>query len=192
MFNDARKQGVNWRGIYRCRRLSKECRPANRVRKPKPLSRTAQLERTVNQLVSLLKSGDQPSPGPAALPGVARLGSGEDTPPASAHENDSLLDIPASNRPHITVTAEDELLASFRTTKLRYFPFIHIPATVKAKDLKYEYPCLWHCVTIIESKSAAQSTALSKQFGDIIGRRLLVNNEKSLDLLQGLLAYLAW
>ncbi|CRG86500.1 hypothetical protein PISL3812_03506 [Talaromyces islandicus] len=185
-------KGVNWQGVYRCSRLGKECRPANRVRKPKPLSRTAQLERTVNQLVSLLKSGDQASLGPAALPRVARPGSGEDTPSPTGNVDGTLLEIPASNKGHITVNSEDELLASFRTTKLRYFPFIHIPTTVKAKDFKYESPCLWHCITIIESKSASQSTALSKQFGDMVGHRLLVNNEKSLDLLYGLLAYLAW
>jgi hypothetical protein len=142
----------------------------------------------VNQLVSLLKSGDQASTGTAALHGAARSGSGEDIENA----NGTLLEIPASNRLHLTINPEDELLASFRTTKLRYFPFIHIPATVKAKDFKYECPCLWHCITIIESKSAAQSTALSKQFGDMVGHKLLVNNEKSLDLLHGLLAYLAW
>lgn len=104
----------------------------------------------------------------------------------------TLLDSPALNRPHINVNEQDELLASFRATKLRYFPFIHIPSKVKGKDFKNEYPCLWHCITIIESKSAAQSLALSKQFGDMVGRALLVNNEKSLDLLYGLLAYLAW
>jgi hypothetical protein len=96
------------------------------------------------------------------------------------------------NKSHITVNAEDELLASFCATKLRYFPFVYIPETAKAKDFKYECPCLWYCINIIESKSAAQSTALSKEFGDMVGRRLLVNNEKTLDLLYGLLAYLAW
>lgn len=160
------------------------------MRKPKPLSRTAQLERTVNQLVTLLKPNDQRlltlNAAPTGLSGpdehCQQETPSEGTPPSTGD------DVPNSE----ISTTDDEILYSFYSERMPSFPFLHLPASVKASEFHVEYPTLWYCIIRIQSKSASQSTSSCKEICELIGRKLLVNNEKNLDILYGLLAYLAW
>ncbi|OJJ42171.1 hypothetical protein ASPZODRAFT_137445 [Penicilliopsis zonata CBS 506.65] len=167
----------------RCHRLNKECRvpPGRRKAQPQALSRSLQLERKMDGLMSLLTSS---SGGRMDLPTPARgqaeaQGMGQNEV-ESEREDDE------------TLAREEESLHTFRTQRLQFLPLIHIPATTTARDLKRQSPFLWRCITAVESKDAARQAALCVRIRELAAKRLLVDCDKSLDLLQGVLVYLAW
>jgi hypothetical protein len=86
----------------------------------------------------------------------------------------------------------DESLKIFRTYKLKHFPFIVLPASITAQELRRERPFLWFCAMAASSKSSTQQIVLGKEIRLIVGRQLLLEGERTLDLLLGLLAYIAW
>lgn len=93
-----------------------------------------------------------------------------------------------------TANTEEELLHRFRTEKLPFLPFIHIPPpNIKsAQQLKQESPFLWRCITAIQTKDRVRQTELVIELRRVAGQMLLVDCQKNLDILQGLLVYLAW
>ncbi|KAJ5709837.1 hypothetical protein N7493_009429 [Penicillium malachiteum] len=160
----------------RCHRLNKECRVLQGRRKtqPKTLSRSVQLERKMDGLMSLLTSSS--SGGRTDLP----------TPVQGQAEVES------EREDEETLASEEESLHNFRTQRLQFLPLIHISATTTARDLKQQSPFLWRCITAVESKNTACQAALCVSIRELAGKRLLVDCDKSLDLLQGVLVYLAW
>lgn len=86
----------------------------------------------------------------------------------------------------------EEYLGIFRTQKSKYFPFIYIPSTISAQQLLQERPFLWLCIMATSSKSTSQQLALGSKIRHILGRKMLLEYEKNLDLLLGLLAYIGW
>jgi hypothetical protein len=86
----------------------------------------------------------------------------------------------------------EEYLKIFRTQKLKYFPFVYIPSTTSAQHLLQERPFLWLCIMTMSSNSISQQLALSNKIRHILGRKMLLEYEKNLDLLLGLLAYIGW
>ncbi|KAJ5722959.1 hypothetical protein N7488_000994 [Penicillium malachiteum] len=160
--------------MHRCHRLSKECRVLQGRRKtqPKTLSRSVQLERKMDGLMSMLTS----SGGLTGLPTPVR----DQAEVESEIEDDEAL------------ASEEESLQTFRTQRLQFLPLIYIPATTTARDLKQQSPFLWRCIAAVESKNTAHQTALCVKIRELAGKRLLVDCDKSLDLLQGVLVYLAW
>jgi hypothetical protein len=91
-----------------------------------------------------------------------------------------------------TLASEEVSLHTFRTQRLQFLPLIHIPATTTTRDLKRQSPFLWRCITAVESKHTARQAALCVRIRELAGNRLLVDCDKSLDILQGMLVYLAW
>lgn len=91
-----------------------------------------------------------------------------------------------------TSASEEESLHAFRTQRLQFLPLIHIPATITVGDLKRQSPFLWRCISAVESKHTARQATLCVKIRELAGKRLLVDCDKSLDLLQGVLVYLAW
>jgi hypothetical protein len=86
----------------------------------------------------------------------------------------------------------DENLKTFRTCRLKHFPFINWPESVSSQELRQERPFLWFCIMAVSSKSSVQQMAFGEEIRSILGRQVLVESEKTLDLLLGLLTYLAW
>jgi len=177
--------------VNRCHRLNKECRPTIRARKPKPLSKTAQLEQKVDGLMSLLKSTTAPAPNAGDDPGLleshvrTRQIQGS-TPQAICSQDSSVGDTVVSDED------EDEVLHAFITEKLPFFPFVHFPAGTSAQQLKHDSPFLWLCVTAVQAKSTARQAVLAVRIREMAAKKVLVECQKSLELLQGLLVYLAW
>ncbi|KAJ9296563.1 hypothetical protein DTO271G3_5261 [Paecilomyces variotii] len=180
-----RKNAAQWDGnslenafesniTYRCHRLNKECRVPPGRRKTRPLSKTVQLERKLDGLMLLLTSSPKPSQVQAGAQGL------EQTEAETEKEDED------------TEADEEESLRAFRTHRLQFLPLIHIPATTTAQDLRRQSPFLWRCITAVESKNAARQAALCVSIRELAAKRLLVDCDKSLDLLQGVLVYLAW
>jgi hypothetical protein len=97
--------------MHKCYRLSKECRPSIRVRKAKPLSRTAQLEQKVDGLTALLQYRTVQIP-----PLVTRLDWASQNKPGIVQPQDEPFSITKRNRtysaPHTQrlSTTEPEIL----------------------------------------------------------------------------------
>ncbi|PYH43049.1 transcription factor domain-containing protein [Aspergillus saccharolyticus JOP 1030-1] len=157
----------------RCYRLGKECRFPEGRRKVRSLSKSVQIEQKLDGLMMLLTSGRTGLPTPTPLPADAEAET------ESEQENED-------NQ------ADEEALYAFRTQRLQFLPLIHIPATTTAQNLKQQSPFLWHCISAVESKNTSRQAALCVTIRELAGKQLLVDCNKSLDLLQGVLVYLAW
>ena len=73
-----------------------------------------------------------------------------------------------------------------------YFPFIIVPESTTAYELHHDRPFLWLCIMSVASKSSIQQKALGKEIKITIGREIFVEGKNNLDLLLGLLVYVAW
>jgi hypothetical protein len=86
----------------------------------------------------------------------------------------------------------EKCLDDFRVFKLQYFPFFHIPIDMTAVKLQKERPFLWLCIMSISTKSTARQKALGYKIRQTVARIMLLESEKSIDLLLGLLTFLGW
>ncbi|KAI2791893.1 hypothetical protein POX_c04773 [Penicillium oxalicum] len=175
------RNGGRGRCESRCHHLNKECRAPQGRRKiqPKTLSRSVQLERKMDGLMSLLTSFG----GRTDLP----------TPVQRQSEVQGMwrTEVESGTEDEETSASEEEYLRAFRTQRLQFLPLIHIPATTTVGDLKLQSPFLWQCISAVESKNTARQATLCVKIRELAGKRLLVDCDKSLDLLQGVLVYLA-
>jgi hypothetical protein len=172
----------------RCHRLNKECRLPTRVRRRKATrpvgTRNALLEEKLEDLVSVLRSQAIPK-------------SSVDTAPDSDPSRDALITghtggSLSSNLLSAAAHVADEHLEVFRTCMLNFFPFVYIPPSSTAKDLRHERPFFWLCIMCIAAKSTSQQTAIAGQIWQIICQRVVKQNERSIDLLLGLICYIGW
>jgi hypothetical protein len=75
---------------------------------------------------------------------------------------------------------------------LPYLPFIVLPASTTAQDLRQERPFLWLCIMAVSSKSSLQQMALGKEIRLTLGREVVLDGNRSLDLLLGVIVYVTW
>lgn len=87
----------------------------------------------------------------------------------------------------------DIILLEFKKNMTEQFPFIVIPSNSTSRSLKYDRPLLWKAIMVAASHGdpTRQLTLGSELMEDLISR-LLFRTERSLDLLQGLLIFIAW
>lgn len=168
-----------------------------------------QLEQKLDGILSLLKDNrSQVVPG-ARSPEILHQDRGSSgrqdamasllTPEGSTPHGDSpgrsfttLVGRADVDSPHTVDYAADEVLNSFRSGPLQYLPFVHIPDSVSAAELKTQSPFLWHCICAVQCKHTARQSALSASAREKAAQALLVDCRKDLDTLQGLLVYLGW
>ncbi|KAL4865429.1 hypothetical protein BDV12DRAFT_174701 [Aspergillus spectabilis] len=183
----------------RCRRLNRECRPAPRTRKMNPArssaaAKTAHLERRLDELTSLLKATGQPSSNPDAALSDSGFSSVSYTPgqsPARTLPNISQVEtnIPVGSGDD---SEDDKVLDAFRVNRLPSLPFMYIPPITRAANIKAEYPFLWHCMVTVHCKDTPRRAILHSALQSRAAKALLVDCERSFDLLLGLIVYLAW
>lgn len=74
-----------------------------------------------------------------------------------------------------------------------YFPFVPLPSDLSITELAAERPfLLLAMVTCAASKYPRLQKALNEELKETLCCEAIVDGERSLDLLQGLLVYLAW
>ncbi|EPE04488.1 hypothetical protein F503_03550 [Ophiostoma piceae UAMH 11346] len=103
---------------------------------------------------------------------------------------------PLNLDPDITPTIEEaeHSFQVFRSTMLPYFPFVHLPPDLTAQQLRATRPYFWLAIMSMTYQrlpghvQQARSTHLRALFA----QRIVLESEKSLDLLQSLLTFLAW
>ncbi|KAH0439642.1 hypothetical protein CcaCcLH18_02752 [Colletotrichum camelliae] len=86
----------------------------------------------------------------------------------------------------------EESLRKFREETILFFPFHYIPPHVSCQQLKETHPFLWLNIMSVTSRSNKRRLALGDKIREIIFQRIVVEREKNLDLLLGLIATLGW
>jgi hypothetical protein len=102
--------------------------------------------------------------------------------------NDSLTNVVLHDLGDLA--AADRRLETFRRSFVKYFPFVVVPLTVSPEALRYDNPFLFLCIMAV---TAFENPMLQRRLGKEIKKQSLVMGlEVSMDLLQGLLVFVAW
>lgn len=184
-------------------------------------SKSARLEEKIDGLLSLLKpetqaqsNGGIVSAAANALTPTASYDSAyhstvpisNETSPSGQTETESLVRAVGDRvREHSELTtaigedavepslAEAEMcLTAFRVYKAKYFPFVHIPSSITAQQLRSERPFLWLSIMAITSTSVARQQELGNKLRTALAQEMLHTSGQSIDLLLGILAYIGW
>ncbi|KIH88794.1 hypothetical protein SPBR_06657 [Sporothrix brasiliensis 5110] len=86
----------------------------------------------------------------------------------------------------------EEALERFRTRKLKYFPFVHIPPMTSAARLQQSRPLLWLSIMACSARSADLQTRLCLRLREQIATQAVVKHQRSVDLLLGVVGFLGW
>ncbi|KAF2703314.1 hypothetical protein K504DRAFT_392946 [Pleomassaria siparia CBS 279.74] len=209
-------------GCERCHRLGKECAPVELVRKRRsrkttPAARRSQLEDKLSDLVSLLQAQHAPPPtnsvnhtGLHTTPLVsshsantpARDGSIYQVPyqmptPITMASKSTAHVSPASNNEGMYTNTDshidaEQYLHTFRTYHLKSFPFLHLPNDMTVSEMQRERPFLWMNIQAVCTQSPAAQANLGIQIRRMLATKIIMEGERSLDLLLGLLVFTAW
>ncbi|PYI21327.1 hypothetical protein BO99DRAFT_328277 [Aspergillus violaceofuscus CBS 115571] len=95
-------------------------------------------------------------------------------------------------RGFLSITEGEELLLKFRTDLMPLFPFVIVPET-SFVELGKQSPFLLQCVitACLEHKPDLQQK-LELEARAVISTRIVMNMERDMDLLRGLLVHIAW
>lgn len=201
----------------RCHRLSKECTPSTSVRqrgaKRNTPSKRSQLESKLDDLVSLLRTQNvtenivpiSQNDSVSTSSSMARRNPENAlfTPPSSLHSSQPFVSNPVIGSPFPSTssstvssdsppTLTDQDLRDFREDRLRYLPFIHIPETTTAAQLQSTRPITCAAIQATCFKAHPRQEELSRNVRKTLAERILVDGERSLDLLLGVLVLMAW
>ncbi|KAL2265989.1 hypothetical protein VTJ83DRAFT_5341 [Remersonia thermophila] len=83
-------------------------------------------------------------------------------------------------------------LDTFRKYYLIFLPFVHLPATMTSEKLRDAYPFLWFAIMTVTCKHADRRLAMSDALKRFLAQKMVVDHEKSLDLLLGLVIIMGW
>ncbi|KAG9258133.1 putative C6 transcription factor [Emericellopsis atlantica] len=199
----------------RCERLFKDCaaqvhRPRKkRVAKP---SKTVQLENKLNDLYSLFKHGelkngdvDEDKLGTLLDPCVSATSR---KPSASPVDSDRDWTVPKeynSRAPPSCICrldgghvppipdSDETLLDTYRRELVPVHPFVVVPATTSAAQLKTERPFLMSAIRMVASfRSLRSMRAQMYYLMQQISERMLIQSERSLDLLLGIIVIIGY
>ena len=85
------------------------------------------------------------------------------------------------------------LLLEFKTNMTEQFPFVVIAPDSTSQSLQHEKPLLWKAIIVAAShEKSDRQLALGSKLMEDLTTRLLLRVERSLDLLQALLIFIAW
>ena len=135
----------------------------------------SRIERKLDDLVTMLSSKS------ADTTFAART-------PAEESEASSL----GHQYPGLTASEADEGLATFAAHMFKFFPFVYIPPNTTASELSAQRPFLVLCMAAISSRQAERQGELFAMMRETMAQKLVINDEPSIDLLLGLLAFLGW
>lgn len=85
-----------------------------------------------------------------------------------------------------------EILRDFCTLKQAHLPFLTLDPESSAATLRDEKPFLWLCIVAVSVKSTLKQQHLYGEIRSIIANSMVVQLERSVELLQGLLVCIAW
>jgi hypothetical protein len=86
----------------------------------------------------------------------------------------------------------EEQLDTFRRAFIPTFPFVYIPNTLSASELRHQKPFLWLVVMCLSTKQVSQQFVIEETIWRIISRRIVVEHLATLDLLLGVVCFATW
>ena len=92
----------------------------------------------------------------------------------------------------ISNRSAEEHLDTFRRTFIPIFPFVHIPVTLSASELRHQKPFLWLVIMSLSSKHVSQQFTMEETIWQIISQRIVVEHFANLDLLLGVICFASW
>ena len=96
--------------------------------------------------------------------------------------------------PTLEPTPQDaeSYLQNFRDHFLKHLPFLVIPASVTAYQLRQERPILWLCIMTAASTDCTQQIGLSREVRGLLGHEAYVAGTRNMDFLLAVLVYVTW
>lgn len=92
----------------------------------------------------------------------------------------------------VSTKQAEEALAEF-ASRASVFPFVLLPQHTSLETLRHERPVLLLAILASTSQNNIPiQNLLENELRETIGRRAVMQGEKSMDILQGILLYLAW
>lgn len=89
--------------------------------------------------------------------------------------------------------AAGRYLEIFRTVMVHRFPFVVISPSVTAQELREEKPFLFLTVLAAAAyENMPLQRRLGKEIKQVVSNRVIMSGESSLEVIQGILIYLAW
>lgn len=178
----------------RCQRLRKNCSPApkkriskaNRYSAPLPSNHTTPTER-FSGFEQLLRASN------AAHGPITQVDSCESTSELQQTAKETTpYSFEATNQPHEDPIEMEEALNEYRTKMVSYFPVVIIEDSITLSELTKERPFLCLVIRAIATKNLTTQASLGTEIRRVLGREMLFEATKSLDLLLGLLVYGSW
>jgi hypothetical protein len=133
---------------------------------------------TRNASIAISQSSAQEPPTPAY--------SSSSSEPKQADPNAAFT---STGYPPETQEECEEYLESFRSKMIPSFPIIVLGPEVTVQELREQRPFLWLVIRAICNKIVKRQRALGKEIREVLGREILVEGAKNLDLLLGVLVY---
>ncbi|XXG97576.1 hypothetical protein Hte_003881 [Hypoxylon texense] len=193
--------------------------PPTTTRPPAPTSAqplASRLEEKLDDLVTILRSQAVERTGrdqtTRHTPQSTRYG--DSIPPSPAQQNpDVMIDTttsvihllrPASPEASYSPILEDvsihdvpdrvaeEQMDIFRRAFIPLFPFVHIPTTITASELRRQKPFLWLVAMSLATRSTPQQFAMEETMWHIISHRIVSQHLMNLDLLLGVICFASW
>ncbi|KAI1329048.1 hypothetical protein F5Y16DRAFT_367268 [Xylariaceae sp. FL0255] len=92
----------------------------------------------------------------------------------------------------ISVAEAEEVLNTFRTKFIPFFPLAYLPPAMSAAQLANERPTFWRNIRTLCCKSPIKQLAMTQQFREELGYKLLGTGERTIDMLLSVLVCLGW
>ncbi|OAG42460.1 hypothetical protein AYO21_03336 [Fonsecaea monophora] len=195
----------------RCRRLRRDClhEEAPRRQKEKQSTRIKALEEKVSSLLTLLTQdkqalGNTNAPVTIATPPHTEEGTSDNVSSASIG-NVQNIEAPATSTAEetgqfdvidsgvLTMATADILLQTYKQVHSKFFPFVLVAPEIDAATLRRDKPVLFLAiVTVCLEADHVVQRRLGVELKKMLSSRLLIRNERSIELLQALLVHLSW
>lgn len=75
---------------------------------------------------------------------------------------------------------------------VRFCPIVYLPETMTASELRRTRPFLWLSIMACGTLSMVEANAIGDRVRKIIAHRVVIELDRSLDLLQGMLVFMQW
>lgn len=95
-------------------------------------------------------------------------------------------------RPHLTMNQVNQMVQSFHHRNA-CFPFVALSEDATAETMCKEWPFLLLSILVVSSSGdPVLQRSLDERFRKVLATRIVMQGEKSLDYVRGILVYLAW
>lgn len=111
-------------------------------------------------------------------------------PGPSLEKSSTVLSDGSSGTP--SKTEGESLIEIFTTRMVNLFPFVVVPSYVTAEQLRRERPFLFLSLSMVACQNASRQREIATTVKEYVAEHIVLRNERSLDLLQGLIVSLAW